>query len=355
MKMIYLYSGLVSFVMCLALTWGALKVFPRIGMMDKPHKYGLTRAPIPYAGGVIFYIVFLVVVGFFADWNLQIAGVVLGALILLIVNLIDDLKALSPWPRLMAQGLAALVVVLSGVRVDHVTNPFGGAIDLSGLDISFGVGVHLVSVSFVGLFVTVVWILAMVNTMNWLDGLNGLPSGVTVIAATTIFALAIRPDFHAIDQTQTAILAISVVGMALAFWFFDFSPAKILMGDTGSMFFGYMLAVLAILSGGKIATAFLVMGLPLIDFAWVIARRVIEGKSPFRGDLRHFHHRLVAAGISERKSLFVIYAVCAAFGATALFLGTAQKLVAVVVLGVMVAGVGVWLTWGSGRSDIVKK
>lgn len=345
----YILPGLTALIMTFALTWGALKVFPRIGLMDKPHKYGLNRAPIPYVGGVIFYVVFLAVAGFFLDWNLQITGVVVGALILLVVNLIDDLKGLSPWPRLMAQGLAALCVVFSGVRVDHVTNPFGGAIDLSGLQVSFGVGTHFVSVSLVTLFVTVFWILAMVNTMNWLDGLNGLPSGVTVIAALTIFALAVRPNFHAIDQTQTAILAISVAGMALAFWLFDFYPAKILMGDTGSMFFGYMIAVLAILSGGKIATAFLVLGLPLIDFAWVIVRRMFEGKSPFRGDLRHFHHRLVSAGLSERKALFVVYAVCAAFGVTALFLGTAQKLVAVIVLGVMVAGIGGWLAWQGRR------
>ncbi len=347
MKMVYLYSGLVSFLMCVALVMCALRVFPRIGLMDQPRKYGLSRAPIPYVGGVIFYVVFLVVAGFFLDWNLQIVGVVLGALILLVVNLIDDLRGLSPWPRLMAQGLAALTVVLSGVRVDHVTNPFGGAIDLSGLQVSFGIGEHVVAVSLVSLFVTVFWILAMVNTMNWLDGLNGLPSGVTVIAALTIFALAVKPNFHYLDQTQTAVLAISVAGMAFAFWLFDFAPAKILMGDTGSMFFGYMLAVLAILSGGKLATAFLVIGLPLIDFAWVIGRRIWERTSPFRGDLRHFHHRLVVAGLSERKSLFVIYGVCAAFGVTALFLGSAQKLVAVVVLGVMVMGIGGWLAWGS--------
>jgi len=345
----YIFPGLVAFIATVLLTLSALKIFPRIGLMDKPHKYGLNRAPIPYAGGVIFYIVFLVVAGFFLDWSVQIVGVVLGALILLVVNLIDDIKGLSPWPRLMAQGLAALCVVLSGVRVDHVTNPLGGAIDLSGLQVSFGVGDHLVAISLVSLFVTIFWILAMVNTMNWLDGLNGLPSGVTAIAALTIFALAVRPNFHAIDQTQTAILAISVAGMAFAFWLFDFAPAKILMGDTGSMFFGYMLAVLAILSGGKIATAFLVMGLPLVDFVWVIGRRILEGKSPFRGDLRHFHHRLVSAGLSERKSLFVIYGVCAAFGVTALFLGSAQKLVAVIVLGVMVAGIGGWLAWQGRR------
>ena len=343
MKMVYLYSGLVSFVMCVVLTWSALKIFPRIGLMDKPHKYGLNRVPIPYAGGVVFYIVLLVIAGFFLDWNLQIIGVVLGALILLVVNLIDDLKGLSPWPRLMAQGVAAFTVVLSGVRVDHVTNPFGGAIDLSGLQVSFGIGEHVVAISLVGLFVTVFWILAMVNTMNWLDGLNGLSSGVTVIAALTIFALAVRPNFNAIDQTQTAVLAISMAAMAFSFWLFDFAPAKILMGDTGSMFFGYMLAVLAILSGGKIATAFLVMGLPLIDFAWVIGRRIWEGRSPFKGDLRHFHHRLISAGLSERKSLFVVYGVCAAFGVTALFLGSAQKLLALVVLAALVLIIGVWL------------
>ncbi len=345
----YILPGLTALVSTLVLTWGALRVFPKIGLMDKPHKYGLKRKPIPYAGGVVFYIVFAIICSVFLEWNTALLGVVLGALILGVVNFLDDVRGLSPWPRLGAQGLAALIVVLSGVQVKSLTNPLGGTIDLSGLEVSFGIGEHMVVISIVSLLVTMFWVLAMTNTMNWLDGLNGLPSGVTFIAAVTIFALAVRPDFHYIDQTQTAILAIAVAGMALAFWLFDFAPAKILMGDTGSMFFGFMLAVLAILSGGKIATAFLVMGLPLLDFVWVIARRIIQGKSPFHGDLRHFHHRLIKAGFSERSSLFVIYAVCSAFGVTALFLGTAQKVVALVVLAVMVAVIGGWLVLAEKR------
>ncbi len=347
--LLYILPGLTAFVGTLLLTWGALWVFPRIGLVDKPHKYGLFRKPIPYAGGVIFYVVFLVVAALFMDWDAALWGVLLGSLLLFVVNFLDDIRGLSPWPRLGAQVMAALIIVISGVSVTHLTNPLGGTIDLSGMEVSFGAGDHLVAVSLVSLFVTVFWIMAMTNTMNWLDGLNGLPSGVTFIAAVTIFALSVRPDFHYIDQTQTAILAIAVAGMALAFWVFDFAPARILMGDTGSMFFGFMLAVLAILSGGKIATAFLVMGLPLLDFVWVIARRILSGRSPFKGDLRHFHHRLVKAGLSERKSLFVIYGVCALFGVTALFLGTTQKVVALIVLAAMVAVIGGWLVVAEKR------
>ena len=341
----YLYIGFMALVGTVVLTFLALRIFPRIGLMDKPHKYGFKRKPIPYAGGVIFYIVFLVLASCFLEFSTALMGVIVGALILLSVNFIDDVRGLSPWPRLMAQGAAALCVVLSGVRAESLTNPLGGTIDLTGLEVSFGVGEHLFVISLISLIVTVFWILAMVNTMNWLDGLNGLPSGVTFIASVILFALAVRPDFHYIDQTQTAVLAIIVAGIALGFWFFDFSPAKILMGDTGSMFFGYMLAVLAILSGGKIATAFLVMGLPILDFGWVILRRTISGKSPFKGDLRHFHHRLIKAGFSERKSLFAIYFFCMAFGGTALFLGTGQKLIALVILIGLTGLVGGWLVY----------
>ena len=341
----YLYLGLMAFVGTTFLTWVALRVFPRIGLMDKPQKYGLKRKPIPYVGGVIFYVVFLILAFWFLEFTTALLGVMVGALILLVVNFLDDVRGLSPWPRLMAQGAAALCVVLSGVRIENLTNPLGGMIDLSGMEVSFGIGPYVFVVSLISLVVTVFWVLAMTNTMNWLDGLNGLSSGVTFIAAMILFILAVRPDFHYIDQTQTAVLAIIVAGMALGFWLFDFSPAKILMGDTGSMFFGYMLAVLAILSGGKVATAFLVMGLPILDFGWVIFRRIMAGKSPFKGDLRHFHHRLIKAGFSERKSLFVIYAVCAAFGMTALFLGTGQKLVALAVLVGLTGLVGGWLVY----------
>lgn len=335
----------MALTLTVVLTWLALKVFPKIGLMDKPHKYGLKRKPIPYAGGVIFYIVFLAVAVWFLPMSTALLGVIVGALILFVVNFVDDIRGLSPWPRLFAQIGAAVCVVLSGVRIESLTNPLGGMINLSGMEVTFGVGPYVFVVSLISLVVTVFWIMAMVNTMNWLDGLNGLPSGVTFIAAVVLFALAVRPDFHYIDQTHTVVLAAALMGMALGFLIFDFSPAKILMGDTGSMFFGYMLAVLAILSGGKVATAFLVMGLPILDFGWVILRRVWQGKSPFKGDLRHFHHRLVKAGFSERKSLFVVYAVCAAFGGTALFLGTGQKVVALAVLTGLVVLIGGWLVY----------
>jgi UDP-GlcNAc:undecaprenyl-phosphate GlcNAc-1-phosphate transferase len=116
----------------------------------------------------------------------------------------------------------------------------------------------------------------------------------------------------------------------LVFWYFDFYPAKILMGDTGSMFLGYTLAALAIFSGGKMATAFLVMGFPILDAFWVIVRRILNGKSPLKGDLFHFHHRLIYAGLSERSALVVIYSAAAVFGLMAVFLSSAQKIWAII-------------------------
>jgi UDP-GlcNAc:undecaprenyl-phosphate GlcNAc-1-phosphate transferase len=141
-----------------------------------------------------------------------------------------------------------------------------------------------------------------------------------------------RPDLHSVDQNSLVLMALILAMVCLAFWFHDFYPAKILMGDTGSMFLGYILAALAMFSGGKIATAFLVLGCPILDAFWVILRRVFAGKSPFHGDLQHFHHRLVYAGLTTREALLVLYLFSALFGFWAIWLGTQAKIWAIVIL-----------------------
>jgi len=142
-------------------------------------------------------------------------------------------------------------------------------------------------------------------------------------------------EYHVVDQTTVATLAIIVSSMCLAFWIFDFHPAKILLGDTGSMLIGFLLAVFAIFAGGKVATAFLVLGFPILDAFWVITRRIVKGQSPMKGDLKHLHHRLLEVGLSERKALILIYLLCAFFGGSAIFLGTTGKLYLIIVMGLL--------------------
>lgn len=328
----YLFPGFVAFALTVVLTAFSLYLFPKWGLLDRPHKYGLKRAPIPYSGGLIIFVVFLICLGIFMDFDKNLWGVVIAASMIVIVSFLDDRLSLNPVLRLAVQFLAALTVILAGVGITSITNPFGGLIYLDTYQIPMTIRDTVYNFTVLADLFTILWIILLMNTLNWMDGISGIVSGLTAIGSIVMFILAIRPHFHYIDQADVALLAIILAGSALAFWLFDFTPAKILMGDTGSMFLGFMLATLAIFSGGKIATALLIMGFPILDALWVIGRRIWQKKSPFKGDLRHIHHRLMKAGFSERQAVFFIYTVSVIFGGTALFLGSAQKLIALSVM-----------------------
>lgn len=339
----YILPFVLAFGLTFILTVLALRFFPKMKLMDKPHLYGLKRAPIPYSGGLIFGVVFFICVAAFLEFDKHIIGLLIALAMILVVSFLDDLFRLGPFVRLFVQFLAAATIVLSGIGIDAVTNPLGGLIPLDTVQIPVAFQDKIYHFTVLADVFTLFWIIAVMNTINWLDGVPGLASGVSAIASFMIFLLSIRPDFHSIDQTGVASLAVVVFGIAAAFWFFDFPSPRILMGDTGSMFLGFILAVLAIFSGGKIATAFLIMGLPLLDFAWVIGRRFFQGGSIFRGDLSHFHHRLLRAGFTPRETLAVIYVICVLFGGIALFLTSKQKLFVFFLLIVVMIVLGRWV------------
>lgn len=330
----FIIPALFSFVLTILLVKLAIYFFPKWGLMDKPLKYGLKRKPIPYYGGLVLVVVFVLSTIVFVHIDLHVIGLLIGALLIASISFLDDLFDVSPWIRLFVQFLAALTIVISGIGISSISNPIGSDIILDQFSVEFPLGNIFVQITLLADLFTIVWIVLIVNTMNFLDGLNGLVSGVAFIAAVTFFALSIG-EYNIIDQTTIATLAAIIAGSTFAFWIFDFHPAKILMGDTGSMFLGFLIAVFAIYSGGKVATAFLVLGFPILDTFWVITRRIVHGQSPMKGDLKHLHHRLLEVGLTERKALFLIYALCAFFGGSAIFLGTTQKLFLMIAMGLL--------------------
>jgi len=310
----------------------ALLIFPRIGLLDKPSKYGLKRLPIPYYGGIAIVLAFLIGVLFWLKIDQKLLVFLGLGLIVSGVSFIDDRSGVSPISRLLMQILVGIGLFAGGIFVQAFPNPFGMELVLT----NFNLG----GVAVISLLVTVLWVVLVMNTINWIDGLNGLPSGVGGIAALTIFFLSIKPGIHAIDQSAVAVMALLLAMILLAFWLHDFYPAKILMGDTGSMFLGFVLAGLSIYSGGKLATAFLVLGLPILDAVWVILRRMMAGKSPFKGDLDHLHHRLLRVGLTVRQALLVIYLISLVFGILAIFLGGGQKIWAIIGLMAVMVTIG---------------
>lgn len=318
----------VSLGLCAAFSWLALKLFPRLGLMDKPHKYGLTRAAIPYPGGLAVALAFFAALTLFAPINQALGAVIFGAVLLVAVNFFDDTRGLSPFLRLAVQFVAAALLVLGGIGISSISNPLGGSIVLDAWNIPVSLGDLTFTFTVLADLLTVFWVMVMINAFNWIDGVPGMTSSVSAVSAFVLLMLSVRPDFHAVDQTLAITLSAIVLGISLGFLIFDFPKPKMLIGDTGSMLLGFLLAVTAIISGGKIATTILVLGFPILDFVWVIGRRVLKGQSPFRGDLWHFHHRLLKAGFSERK-VVVFFAVTAGiFGGLALLLHTEGKVIA---------------------------
>lgn len=333
---IIFFPALFSFLFTFIGTTLALKFFPKFGLLDRPEKYGLTRSSIPYSGGIILFFSFLFSTLLFIDIDVKVLGLLLGALLITFVSFWDDRFSLSPFLRLATQIGIGIIIVLAGTKIQLLTNPFGDPFLLDTIKFQlFGQEIWFFSAVFI-----VAWLVLMINVMNWLDGLQGLASGVGAIGSLVMFILSIQ-GFHTVDQTTITILSISLFFSLLAFWIFEFPPAKILMGDTGSMFLGFLLGMFAIFSGGKVATALLIMGFPVLDALWVILRRILTGKSPMRGDLRHFHHRLLRAGLSEKAALLLNYGLSITFGGIALFAqNTRGKFIALLTLFVIMIVTG---------------
>ena len=335
------YYGVVSltaFLVTFLVVLIGLKFFPKFKMVDRPEKYGLSRKPIPYYGGILIFVSFLICVAGFVGFSEAVLGLVLAGGLIVLVGVLDDYRGVNPFLRILIQVLAALVLVVFGIGILSISNPFGGIIDLNIVQV-YGIPV-------LGALFTIFWIVLITNTMNFLDGVGGLSSGVSFIAAITLFFLSVRSGIHAdiASQEMVASIALIVAFVALAFVVFDFPPAKILMGDSGSTFFGFMLAALAIFSGGKVATAFLVLGVPILDSGWVILRRIFEGKKPWHGDRKHLHHRLLQLGFKEHTVLYIIYGLALLFGVLAVVCtNTRQKFFVIVgllvLMIILVAGV----------------
>lgn len=239
----YVLPGLSAFGLTVISILIALKAFPKLGLVDKPHKYGLKRKAIPYPGGMLLYFVFVALALIFFEPTTKLLGLLLGAGLLVIISFLDDRLDISPWIRLLAQVVVGVIMVAVGIGIETITNPFGGYIPLNEIKISLEWGAMSYTLVLFSAIFTVIWIVLIVNTMNWLDGIPGLVSGITVLASLSLFFLSIS---DLVSQPEIATMAIIVAMMAFAFWLFDFYPPKILLGDSGSMLFGLLLAVMAI-------------------------------------------------------------------------------------------------------------
>jgi UDP-GlcNAc:undecaprenyl-phosphate GlcNAc-1-phosphate transferase len=321
-------AAIVSFL----LTPLVRRIAIRYDAIDLPDARRVNEIPVPRGGGVAVAISFIVVtvallainaIGGFVvvPTNVglpELTGLLLGGALATAIGVIDDsLDLRARWQFAGQLGLALFAIVL-GYGVDFIANPAGGrSLQLVG---PFAIGF------------SVLWIAGMINSINFIDGLDGLSSGIGVIAAVTLGMISLTPG---VPQPFVAVLCFVLAGSLLGFLRWNFHPATIFAGTSGVMFLGYTLALLSILGTAKVAVAMLVLGVPIIDAFWIIVRRLAARRSPFSPDRGHLHHRLLDVGLSHRQTVVLIYGICVVLAVLALFLTGATQIYAFV--GVFVA------------------
>jgi len=337
-------AGLISWLVCA----GIRRVALARGLMPAPRQRDSHRQPVPRLGGIgmifAFVIVLLLVqllvphvLWFTSELRLtidrQILGIILGALMLLGFGVIDDIKGLSPASQLTGQVLAALCIVVAGIGIEFITNPFGGPGAVLYLtDPTWTIGQwfgYVVTITPWSDILTICWLVLMMNVMNWFDGLDGLAGGVSIIAAVMLSILSLLVG----SPTGTVAMLLVLAGATGGFLVWNWHPAKMFMGTSGSTLLGFVLGVAAIIAGGKLATTFIVLGVPIIDAIWVIVGRIRSGRSAWAADRSHLHHRLLAAGLTVPQTVWVMYLLAAVFGTIALWRNsTITKLILALVL-----------------------
>ncbi|MDD5731296.1 MAG: MraY family glycosyltransferase [Patescibacteria group bacterium] len=330
----FLFTIILSFLFSFAI----LKLSHCKKWLDVPdEERRIHKKPTPNLGGIAMFFAFWLVMALFMFFNQvqdayfkYIVGLFIGSLILFVTGIIDDRKKINPGLKLVAQVLAALTIIAAGVGISFINNPFGGFIFLNQIQIPV-LTIHntIYQITLWADIFALIWIVGMINVVNFLDGLDGLAGGVSGIAFIAIYLLSMSP---AVNQPLSAIIALVALGAVIGFLPFNLNPARLFMGDTGSMFLGFMLATLAIISGGKVATALLVLGLPIFDGIWVAISRIVHSKKPWSAGRDHLHHKLMDLGLSRRAITIIYWIITALFGGISLVAGAKEKFVALIIL-----------------------
>lgn len=319
----YVVPFIIALVVSYLLTPGVKKVAIKVGAVDRPNARKVHTHVIPRLGGLAIYIGFMAAVLFCVPLHRELIGMLLGCTAIVAIGIWDDICNIPARVKLVGQIAAACIPVAFGIQIEWLTNPFG--------DI-------LVLPEFIAIPVTIFWIIGFTNTVNLIDGLDGLAAGVAFIASISMFLLAVN-----LNQFLPALIIVSMAGAALGFLQYNFNPAKIFMGDTGSMLLGYTLAVSAVLGLVKTAATvalvvpIIALGLPILDTTFAIIRRRMSGVPIFQPDKGHLHHRLLALGMTQKQAVLIMYFVSMILGIVALFVANVSYQTGIVTVLVVLA------------------
>ena len=317
---------LVALAVAALISFGATPVVKtlafRMGAVDVPkderrrHKH-----PIPRMGGLAIVLGFLFAALILVPLTDEMKGMLLGGMVITVLGIFDDIYALSAKLKLVVQIVAALIAVLTGNVIEVISNPniFSNS--------------PYWELGWVGIPLTVIWIVAITNAVNLIDGLDGLACGVSTISSMTMLVIALL-----VSEGSVAVLMAALAGACIGFLPYNLNPAKIFMGDTGSTFLGFILATVSVQGMFKVYTIisfvvpFLMLGLPIFDTCFAIIRRVANGQSPMSPDRSHVHHRLIDMGLSQKQTVGVLYVISAILGLSAVVLTTSGAVKAMVLL-----------------------
>lgn len=328
----HVLAFMIALGMALILTPAVIAFARQTGALDKPDARKVHVRPIPRIGGIGIYAAFMasiLVQLIFADvtpeFMTSLIGLMIGGTIIVAIGIIDDYCDLPAKVKLLGQIFAAAVLVIGfDVRIDVITDPFGDYIYLE----------------FLAIPTTIFWVVGLTNTVNLIDGLDGLAAGVSSIAAVTIFLVAMEEGIPFVAMVTAAL-----AGAAVGFLYYNFNPARIFMGDTGSMFLGFMLAGISVVGAVKSAATIalivpiLALGLPILDTTFAIVRRARNHRPIFKPDKGHLHHRLLAHGFTQKQAVLLMYVVSALFGLCAIALTAVSTQAAALIILIVAAAV----------------
>lgn len=313
---VYVLTFVLAVVITYVFTPIVKRLAVRVGAVDKPDARKVHHGMIPRLGGLAIFIGYVAAVIYSVPMSRFVIALLAGSTVLVLVGIWDDVKQIGPKTKLMGQILAAFILVVFGIRIEYVTNPWGDLLYLN---------------TFLSVPLTIFWIVGFTNIVNLIDGLDGLAAGISLIACAAIFTVTVQ-----MDQVELACITLALAGAACGFLRYNFNPAKIFMGDTGSMLLGYTMASISVIGSVKTAATLalvvpvIVLGLPILDTSFAIIRRYINGKPIFKPDKGHIHHRLLALGLSQKQAVLMMYGATALLGCLAVIVTRVS-----VVLGVL--------------------
>lgn len=296
----------IAFIVSLCATPAAIWFARKIGAIDIPKDDRRVHSrPIPRMGGLAIFAGFTIAFLLLSEMPMpKMLGILGGAITIIICGMIDDTKGVSPKQKLALQFIAAGFLYFSGIKISYLANPFNPR--------------ELMDVGIMGLPITLIWVVGITNTVNLIDGLDGLAAGVSAISAMTLAYIAF---FN--GRYETALLTLALAGACLGFLPYNFNPAKVFMGDTGSLFLGFILSAISIQGSLKSAAVIttvipvIALGLPIFDTSFAIMRRLVNGRPIMEADKGHLHHRLLALGLCQKRAVLTLYLISALLGVTA--------------------------------------